>query len=56
VLAELSYFHRQLCAKKLKNMMEKLEKEISVLIYKLEEKNSSMVVNSDATSSYSYSI
>jgi hypothetical protein len=36
-LAELSHFYRQLCAKEIKKgMMEKLEKEISVLICKLE--------------------
>jgi hypothetical protein len=34
-LAELSYFYRQLCTKEIKkDMMEKLEKEISVLICK----------------------
>lgn len=37
-LAELSYFYRQLCAKEIKKaMMEKLEKEIPVLICKLEK-------------------
>jgi hypothetical protein len=44
-LAELSYFYRQLCAKEIIYiyiyiyvcMMEKLEKEISVLICKLEK-------------------
>jgi hypothetical protein len=37
-LAELSHFHRQLCAKEIrKNMMEKLEEEISVLLCKLEK-------------------
>jgi hypothetical protein len=37
-LAELSHFYRQLCAKEIKKeMMEKLEEEISVLIYKLEK-------------------
>jgi hypothetical protein len=37
VLAELSHFYRQLCAKEIKKeMMEKLEKEIPVLICKLE--------------------
>jgi hypothetical protein len=36
VLAELSYFYRQLCAKEIKkDMMEKLEKEILVPICKL---------------------
>jgi hypothetical protein len=56
VLAELRYFYRQLCAKEIKNIMEKLEKEIPVLICKIEKNISSMVVQSDATSSYSYSI
>jgi hypothetical protein len=37
-LAELSHFYRQLCAKEImKEMIEKLEKEISVLICKLEK-------------------
>jgi hypothetical protein len=37
-LAELSHFYRQPCAKEIKKeMMEKLEKEISVLICKLEK-------------------
>jgi hypothetical protein len=37
-LAELSYFYRQLCAKAIKkDMIEKLEKEIPVLICKLEK-------------------
>jgi hypothetical protein len=37
-IAELSYFYRQICAKEIsKNMMEKLEKEISVLLCKLEK-------------------
>ena len=37
-LAELSYFYRQLCAKEIKkDVMEKLEKEIPVLICKLEK-------------------
>jgi hypothetical protein len=37
-LAELSHFYRQLFAKEIrKEMMEKLEKEISVLICKLEK-------------------
>jgi hypothetical protein len=38
VLAELTYFYRQPCAKEIKkDMMEKLEKEILVLICKLEK-------------------
>jgi hypothetical protein len=37
-LAELSYFYRQLCAKEIKKeMMEKLEKEVLVLLCKLEK-------------------
>jgi hypothetical protein len=37
-LAELSYFYRKLCAKEIKKeMMEKLEKEILVLLCKLEK-------------------
>jgi hypothetical protein len=37
-LAELSHFYRQLCAKEIKKeIMEKLDKEIPVLIYKLEK-------------------
>jgi hypothetical protein len=39
VLAELRHFYRQLCAKDIKkDMMEKLEEEISVLLCKLEKK------------------
>jgi hypothetical protein len=38
MLAELSYFYRQLCAKEIKkDMMEKLEEEIPVLLCKLEK-------------------
>jgi hypothetical protein len=37
-LAELSHFYRQLCAKEIKkDMMEKLEEEILVLLCKLEK-------------------
>jgi bifunctional DNA-binding transcriptional regulator/antitoxin component of YhaV-PrlF toxin-antitoxin module len=37
-LSKLSHFYRQLCAKEIKKeMMEKLEKEILMLIYKLEK-------------------
>ena len=37
-IPELSYFYRQICAKEIsKNMMEKLEKEIPVLLGKLEK-------------------
>jgi hypothetical protein len=39
VLVELSYFYRQLCAKEITvEMMEKLEKEIPVLLCKMEKK------------------
>jgi hypothetical protein len=38
MLAELSYFYRQLCAKEITvEMMQKLEKEIPVLLYKMEK-------------------
>ena len=38
VLAELSYFYRQLCAKEIrKDVMEKLEKDVPVLICKMEK-------------------
>jgi hypothetical protein len=37
-ITELSYFYRQICAKEIsKNIMEKLEKEIPVLLCKLEK-------------------
>jgi hypothetical protein len=37
-LAELSHFYKQLCAKEIKKeTMEKLEEDISVLIYKLKK-------------------
>jgi hypothetical protein len=49
-LAELSYFYRQLYTKEIKkDIMEKLKKEISMLLCKLEKK-SSMVVQSDVAS------
>jgi hypothetical protein len=39
VLAELSYFYRQLCAKEITvEMMQKLEKEILVLLCTMEKK------------------
>jgi hypothetical protein len=38
IFAELSYFYRQICAKQVsKAMMQKLEKEIMVLVCKLEK-------------------
>jgi hypothetical protein len=37
-IAETIYFYRQICAKEIsKNMIKKLEKEISVLLFKLEK-------------------
>jgi hypothetical protein len=37
MFVELSYFYRQICAKQvLKVMMQRLEKEIAVLVYKIE--------------------
>jgi hypothetical protein len=51
-VTELSYFYRQLCAKEIAvEMMQKLEKEIPVLLCKM-EKNSSWVFQSNATSPY----
>jgi hypothetical protein len=39
VLAELSYFYTQLCAKEIMvEMIQKLEKEIPVLLYKMKKK------------------
>jgi hypothetical protein len=39
VLAKLSYFYRQLCPKEITvDMMEKLEREIPVLLFKMEKK------------------
>jgi hypothetical protein len=38
IFAELSYFYSQICVKQvLKVMMQKLEKEILVLVYKMEK-------------------
>jgi hypothetical protein len=38
IFTELSYFYRQICAKQVsKSMMQKLEKEIMVLVYKMEK-------------------
>jgi hypothetical protein len=38
IFAELSYFYRHICAKQVsKVMMQKLEKEISVLVCKMEK-------------------
>jgi hypothetical protein len=46
VLAELSYFYRQLCGKEIVvEMMQKLEKEISVLLCKMEKNFPPMFFN-----------
>jgi hypothetical protein len=38
IFAELSYFYRQICAKQVsKSMMQKLEKEITALLCKMEK-------------------
>jgi hypothetical protein len=38
IFVELSYFYRQICAKQVsKVMMQKMEKEILVLVYKMEK-------------------
>jgi hypothetical protein len=56
-LAEQSYFYRHLCAKEIKKeMMEKLEQQIPVLVCKLEKNISSRFLQSDATSTCSPTI
>jgi hypothetical protein len=51
VLAELSYFYRQLCAKEITiEMMQKLENELSVFLCKMDF--SSWVFQPNATSPY----
>jgi hypothetical protein len=53
VLVKLSYFYRMLCAKKIAvELMQKLEKEIPVLLCNMEKKNSSWLFQSNATSAY----
>jgi hypothetical protein len=38
IFIELSYFYRQICVKQVsKVMMQKVEKEIAVLVYKMEK-------------------
>jgi hypothetical protein len=50
ILAELNYFYRQICAKDVsKSMMHRLEKEIMVLVCKIEKVFPRRVVQSDAT-------
>jgi hypothetical protein len=57
VLAELSYFYRQLCAKEIVvEMMQKLEKEIPVLLCKMEKIFPPMFFKSNATYPYTSSI
>jgi hypothetical protein len=56
-ITELSYFYRKICAKEIsKNMMEKLEKEIPVLLCKLEKNIPTWILQSDGASTYSHSI
>jgi hypothetical protein len=56
-IAELSYFYRQICAREIsKSMMEKLEKEILVLLCKLEKNTPTCILQSDGASTYSHSI
>jgi hypothetical protein len=56
-LAELSYFYRHLCVKEIKKeMMEKLEQQIPILVCKLEKNISSRFLQSDATSTCSPTI
>jgi hypothetical protein len=53
VLAELSYFYRQLCAKQIAvEMMQKLEKEIPVVLCKMEKNFPPDFFQSNATSPY----
>jgi hypothetical protein len=57
VLVELNYFYRQLCAKEIVvEMMEKLEKEIPVLLCKMEKNFPSRFFQSNAISPYTSSI
>jgi hypothetical protein len=57
VLAELSYFYRQLCAKEITvEMMQKLEKEIPVVLCKMEKFFPPSFFQSNATSPYTSSI
>jgi hypothetical protein len=54
VLAELSYFYRQLCAKEIMiELMQKLEKKIPVLLCKMElDRTSSAWWKSNTTNDY----
>jgi hypothetical protein len=55
-IAELSYFYKHICVKEIsKNMIEKLEKEIPLLLCKL-EKILPPGFLSDGASTYSHSI
>ena len=56
-LAELSYFYKHLCATEIKKeMMEKLEQQIPILVCKLEKNISTRFLQSDATSTCSPTI
>jgi hypothetical protein len=56
-LEKLSYFYRQLCAKEIViEMMQKLEKEIPVLLCKMEKNFPPGFFQSNATSPYTSSI
>jgi hypothetical protein len=53
VLVELSYFYKQLCAKEIAvEMMQKLEKEIPMLLCKMEKKFPLGFFQSNATFPY----
>jgi hypothetical protein len=50
IFPELSYFYRQICAKQVsKAMMQKLKKEIAVLVCKMEKNIPAWMVQCDAT-------
>jgi hypothetical protein len=50
IFSKLSYFYKQMCAKKVsKVMMQKLEKEIMVLVCKMEKIIFTRMVQCDAT-------
>jgi hypothetical protein len=50
IFSKLSYFYKQMCAKKVsKVMMQKLEKEIMILVCKMEKNIFTRMVQCDAT-------
>jgi hypothetical protein len=56
-IAELSYFYRHIYATEIsKNVMEKLQKEILLLLFKLEKNISTRILQRDLASTYSHSI